>query len=95
MALSPLLFLIYIIDIESHITSSIHLYADDSALYSPIYFESHSFILQEGIFKLQKCSIAWLVAFNVDNCMLVCITVIKYILHTYMHNKYNMYKVNA
>ena len=36
----PFLFLIYINDIESQITSSISLFDDDSALYRPIYSES-------------------------------------------------------
>ena len=40
--LGPLLLLIYINDIESQITSSIRLFADDSALYRPIYSESDS-----------------------------------------------------
>ena len=52
--LGPLVFLVYINDIESQITSSIHLFADDSALYRPIYSESDSLTLQEDIFKLQK-----------------------------------------
>ena len=52
--LGPLLFLIYSNDIESQITSSIHLFADDNALYRPIYSESDSLSLQEDIFMLQK-----------------------------------------
>ena len=51
--LGPLLFLIYINNIESQIASSISLFADDSALYRPIYSESDSLSLQEDIFKLQ------------------------------------------
>ena len=57
--LGLLLFLIYINDIESQITSSISLFADDSALYRPIYSESDSFSLQEDIFKLQKWANTW------------------------------------
>ena len=52
--LGPLLFLIYIKYIESQISSSIRLFADDSALYRPIFSESDSLSLQEDIFKLQK-----------------------------------------
>ena len=90
--LGPLLFLIYINDIESQITSSIHLFADDSALYRPIYSESDSLSLQEDIFKLQKWANTWQMAFNVNKCKLLRITyrkssVIKYV--------YNMYQVNA
>ena len=90
--LGPLLFLIYINDIESQITSSIHLFADDSALYRPIYSESDSLSLQEDIFKLQKWANTWQMAFNVNKCKLLRITyrkssVIKYV--------YNMYQANA
>ena len=90
--LGPLLFLIYINDIESQITSSIHLFADDSALYRPMYSESDSLSLQEDIFKLQKWASTWQMAFNVNKCKLLCITyrkssVIKYV--------YNMHQVNA
>ena len=89
--LGPLLFLIYINDIESQITSSIHLFSNDSALCRPIYSESNSLSLQEDIFKLQKWASTWQMEFNVNKCKLLCITyrktsVIKYV--------YNMYHVN-
>ena len=90
--LGPLLFLIYINDIESQITSSINLFADDSALYRPIYSESDSLSLQEDIFKLKKWANTWQMAFNVNKCKQLRITyrkssVIKYV--------YNMYQANA
>ena len=65
--LRPLLFLIYINKIEFQLTSSIHLFIDDSALYRPIYSESDSLTLQEDIFKLQKWADTWQMAFNVKN----------------------------
>ena len=91
-ALGLLFFLIYINDIESQITSSISLFADDSALYRPIYSESDSLSLQEDIFKFLKWANTWQMAFNVNKCKLLCITcrkssVVKYV--------YNMYQANA
>ena len=82
--LGPLLFLIYINDIKSQITSSIRLFADDSALYRPIYSESDSLFLQEDIFKLKKWANAWQMACNVNKCKLLRITyrkssVVKYV----------------
>ena len=67
-------------------------FADDSALYRPIYSERDSLSLQENIFKLQKWANTWQMAFNVNKCKLLCITyrkssVIKYV--------YNMYQANA
>ena len=90
--LGPLLFLIYINDIESQITSSTRLFADDSALYRPIYSESDSISLQEDIFKFPKWVNTWQMVFNVNKCKLLRITyrkssVIKYV--------YNMYQANA
>ena len=72
--LGPLLFLICINDIESQITSSIHLFADDSALYRPIYSESDFLTQQEYIFKLQKRANTWQMTFNVNKCKLHSIT---------------------
>ena len=72
--LGPLHFLIYINDIESQITSSIYLFADDSALYRPIYSECDSLSLQEDIFKLQKWVNTWQMVFNVNKCKLLRIT---------------------
>ena len=51
--LGPLL-LIYINDIESQLTISICLFADDSFFYRPIYSESDCLVLQEDILKRQK-----------------------------------------
>ena len=88
----PLLFLTYINDIESQITSSIHLFADDSALYRPIYSESDSIFIQEDIFKLQKLENTQQIAFNVNKCKLKCITYCKSSVVKYV---YYMYQVNA
>ena len=69
--LGPLIFLIYISDIESQITSSIRLFADDCALCRPIYSENDSLTLQEDIFKLQKWANTWRMAFNVNKWHLI------------------------
>ena len=86
--LGPLLFLIYINDIKSQITSSISLFSDDSALYRPIYSESDSLSLQEDIFKLQKWSNTWQMAFNVYKCRLLCITYCKSSVVKYVYDMY-------
>ena len=90
--LGPLLILIYINDIESQITSSIHHFADDSALYRPIYSESDSLSLQEDILKLQKWANTWQMVFNVNKCKLLCIIYCK---SSVIKHVYNMYHANA
>ena len=90
--LGPLLFLIYINDIESQITSSICLFADDSVLHRHIYSESDSSSLQEDIFKLQKWANIWQMALNVNKCKLLCIAYRKSSATKYV---YNMDQANA
>ena len=90
--LGPLIFLFYINDIESQITSSMHLFADDSDHYRRTYSESDSFSLQEDIFKLQKWANTWQMAFNVNKCKQHRITYRK---SSVIKNVYNMYQANA
>ena len=90
--LGPLLFLIYINDIEFQITSSIRLFTDDTVPYRPIYSESDSLSLQEDIFNFQNLTNTWQMAFNVNKCKLLCITYRK---SSVIKNVYNMYQVNA
>ena len=84
--LGPLLFLIYINDIESQITSSIRVFADNITLYRPTYSESDSLSLQEDIFKLYKWANTWQMAFNVNKCKLLCITYRKSSVIKYVYN---------
>ena len=51
--LGPLLFLLYINDIENNLTSKIRLFADDSALYRKIDTLADSHSLQQDILRLQ------------------------------------------
>ena len=90
--LGPLLFLIYINDIEAQITSSIRLFVDDSAICRPVYSESDSLSLHEDIFKFQKWANTWQMTFNVNKCKLLCITYRKSGVIMYVCN---MYQVNA
>ena len=52
--LGPFLFLIYINDIEQHLTSKISLFADDSVIYRNINSPNDAKSLQNDIFRLQK-----------------------------------------
>ena len=72
--LGPLLFLVYINDIENNIDSSIRLFADDSAIYRPINSIEDSITLQRDLFKLQEWADKWQMSFNVKKCKTLRIT---------------------
>ena len=72
--LGPLLFLLYINDIEEGISSTIRLFADDSALYREIKSEEDTIKLQEDLFKLQEWANVWQMKFNVKKCKILRIT---------------------
>ena len=90
--LGPLLFLIYINDIEKNLSSSIRLFADDSALYRSISSLKDAVLLQEDLFKLQNWAITWQMAFNVSKCKLLRITYRKTCRCNFI---YRMYHQNA
>ena len=60
--------------IKSQINSYFRLFADDSAIYRPIYSEIDSITSQEDILKLQKWANTWQMAINVNKCKLLGIT---------------------
>ena len=63
--LGPLLFLIYINDIEQNLTSKIRLFADDSAIYRNINSPNDAKSLQNDIFRLQEWAAKWQMKFNI------------------------------
>ena len=70
--LGPLLFLIYVNDIASGVSSSIRLFADDCILYRTIKCEADSIILQRDLDILSQWSTLWQMKFNVSKCVLIC-----------------------
>ena len=70
--LGPLLFLIYVNDIASGVSSSIRLFADDCILYRTIKCEADSIILQWDLDILSQWSTLWQMKFNVSKCVLIC-----------------------
>ena len=72
--LGPLLFLIYINDIEQHLTSKIRLFADDSAIHRNINCPNDAKLLQNDIFRLQEWAATWQMKFNIKKCKILRIT---------------------
>ena len=63
--LGPILFLLYINDINENIQSSIRLFADDSIIYRKINSNIDHQILQTDLIQLEKWSDKWQMQFNI------------------------------
>ena len=72
--LGPVLFLLYINDINDHIQSTIKLFADDSILYREIQNPQDLAILQADLNTLADWADNWLMSFNVKKCAILSIT---------------------
>ena len=66
--LGPLLFLLYINDLQDNLSTSVRLFGDDCILYTPIRTQNDSSLLQNVLHKLQKWQDTWLMKFNHDKC---------------------------
>ena len=72
--LGPLLFLLYINDLETDVTSEIRLFADDCIVYRTIKSSAEYVVLQSDISKLQSWACTWQMHFNPDNCHILPIS---------------------
>ena len=66
--LGLLLFLIYINDLPTNISSTVRLFADDCVLYSNIVTDLDSNRLQDDLDKLSTWADKWQMKFNTDKC---------------------------
>ena len=72
--LGPLLFLVYINDLPSHVQSTPRLFADDCLLYRRINARSDCDILQNDLDRLQEWVAIWQMCFNPDKCEVLRVT---------------------
>ena len=80
--LGPLLFLSFINDLPSGITSHLRLFADDCLMYRPINNISDSQLLQEDLDRLHQWSTKWQMKFNTDKCHIMRFTLRRNNIHT-------------
>ena len=72
--LGPLLFLLFINDIDNDIQSSLRLFADDTILYREIWSNDDHNIIHNDIHTLFKWSQTWKLDFNVSKCKVLTIS---------------------
>ena len=80
--LGPLLFLAYIIDLPSRVSSSVRLFADDCLLYRVIRDQQDAASLQTDLNHLQEWEREWQMVFNPDKCEHIRITNKRKVIHT-------------
>ena len=78
------LFLCYINDLPTCVSSDIRLFADDCLLYRTIHSQQDAVILQEDLNMLQQWEAKWLMSFNPGKCEVLRVTnKRKHIIHTH------------
>ena len=69
--LGPLMFLLYINDITTNITSSIRLFADKCVLYHVIHSEQDHCHLQQDLNYIIQWTKQWQMSLNIDECVIL------------------------
>ena len=69
--LGPLMFLLYINDMATGISSPLCLFADDCLLYRTIKSTEDSFIVQKDLDLLSQWATVWQMRFNVSKCVVI------------------------
>ena len=72
--LGPRLFLFYINDLQSRLTSKVRLFADDTIIYLTIANEDDASTLQEDLNKLGQWENEWCMKFHPDKCNVLRVT---------------------
>lgn len=72
--LGPLLFLIYINDLPSNVSSCMRIFADDCIIYRPIYSPDDQLALQNDLHQINDWCKKWLMSLNKEKCRLISFT---------------------
>lgn len=87
--LSPLLFLIYVNDLPTNITSKLRLFADDCVLYNPLLSPNDTIALQHDLDTIAAWCEKWHMSLNLTKCKVMSFTR----KHTTMNNIYCIHSV--
>lgn len=95
--LGPLLFLIYINDLPTTISSTIRLFADDCVLYREIFHPTDQTVLQSDIDKISTWCDTWLMKLNTSKCKVMRVSRQKHntTACTYILNRVPLIKVSC
>jgi len=66
--LGPVLFLIFINDLDSHLVTSLLKFADDSKLFGKVNNDSDRDVIQQDLHSLVEWSDKWQMTFNTEKC---------------------------
>ena len=66
--LGPILFIVYINDLPDHVKCSIHMFADDTKIYSCVKNDKEAENIKDDLESLQAWSEKWLLRFNAGKC---------------------------
>ena len=72
--LGPLLFLLYVNDIGTHLKSQIRLFADDCTIFREIASREDCEVLQSDVHKLYQWTCKWKLHLNLSKCKALCIS---------------------
>ena len=72
--LGPLLFLLYVNDIGTHLKSQIRLFADDCTIFREIASREDCEVFQSDIHKLYQWTCKWQLHLNLSKCKALCIS---------------------
>ena len=70
--LGPILFLIYINDLDFNVQNCLLKFADDTKLFGSVTSIGNQFLMQNDLSKLWSWSVDWQMLFNIDKCK-VCL----------------------
>ena len=87
--LGPILFVIYINDLQDVVKSKIYLFADDTKVLNKIKTMDDSLSLQEDINALGEWSKDWLLQFNLDKCHVLTLGKHENIVHAHNYHLNN------